>query len=117
MHLLAEKYADKVLFLSIYISEAHAQDEWKLGNRVNINQHKTLEERIQAAKSFVQDTNFKIPMVVDSMENLFDKEYAVWPDRYFIVHNGKMTFIPSPGNYGYDRGDLEFTLNLMFKQE
>jgi type I thyroxine 5'-deiodinase len=107
VHKLQAKYADKCQFLSVYISEAHAADQWKLGDKVCIKQHRTLEERIDAAKQFVKDFDFKIPMVVDSMSNKFDEQYAVWPDRFFIIENGILQLVPEPGVYGYCREVIE----------
>jgi len=74
-------------FIAVYVSEAHA-DEWPLGNFVCINQHKTIEERVAAAKSFISKLGFKIPVHVDTMDNSFDNSYYAWPDRYYIVQNG-----------------------------
>lgn len=53
-------------FLSIYIDEAHARDEWWLwdapyakdGERGCIYNHKNLQDRIAAAKALQRDTNF-----------------------------------------------------------
>jgi len=106
MHCLQKQFT-KVGFLAVYISEAHAVDEWKLGNKICIKQHKTLEERIEAAKSFVKDFDFQLPMVVDGMMNQFDKTYAVWPDRFFGISKGIMRLIPQPGEYGYQRLVIE----------
>lgn len=114
MHLLYSQFKDQVEFLAVYISEAHAKNEWKLGDLVNINQHETLEDRIAAAKAFVNDMQYQIPVVVDSMSNAFDKVYAVWPDRFFIIENGTMQLVPSPGTYGYDRTEIQFWLQKRF---
>lgn len=114
MHLLYNEYKDRVEFVAIYISEAHAKNQWKLGDAVNINQHESLEDRIAAAQSFVNDMKYQIPVVVDSMSNAFDQVYAVWPDRYFVIEQGVLKLVPSPGTYGYDRMDLHFWLLSRF---
>jgi len=74
-------------FIAVYVSEAHATDEWPLGNFVSITQHKTIEERIEAAKKFVSVLNFKLPVYVDTIDNSFDNVYCAWPDRYYIIKN------------------------------
>ena len=33
-----------------------------------------------------------MPMVVDSMDNLFDKNFGAWPFRFFIVHNNHLVY-------------------------
>jgi len=90
---LYAKYCDRVDFLSIYIIEAHAKDEWPLGHqRSRFAQHKTLQDRIDAgtngyvdfiliasAKYFIARNNYQIPMVVDDMSNDFEITYACWP--------------------------------------
>jgi len=93
MHEMYSKYADTVDFLTVYVSEAHALDEWKLGDKVKIAQHKTLNDRIIAANLFKGENDFQIPLVVDSMENHFDKTYASWPERGYIIFQGKMSYI------------------------
>jgi hypothetical protein len=93
-------------FLAVYISEAHAQDVWPLGNKICIKQPKTMEERIQVAKRFIEEYNFQIPMLVDPMENEFDNTFAAWPERWWIVMNQKIEVIALPTELGYDRADL-----------
>lgn len=81
-------------------------DEWKLGDNVCIKQHKTLDERIEAAKAFIEKYKFKIPIVVDGMDNGYDTVYGVWPDRYFIIQEQLVKLLPIPGMYGYSRADI-----------
>jgi hypothetical protein len=85
MNQLAQRYRDVADFVVIYIAEAHAQDEWPLGRRVCLNQHKTIEDRIAAAKYYTETFGCEFPVLVDTMENQFDREYAVWPERFFII--------------------------------
>jgi len=85
-----ELNSSKMHFIAVYLSEAHAADEWPLGDYVCINQHKTIEERVAAAKSLISKLGFKIPVYVDTIENSFDDTYYAWPDRYYIVQNGVM---------------------------
>jgi len=119
MHEMYDKYTSEaapfkqtVGFLVVYIQEAHAQDEWKLGTNVCINQHKTIDERIAAAKSFIDKYKFRIPVVVDDINNGYDETYGVWPDRYFGIENKVMKLLPVPGSYGYDRTDLQIWLSF-----
>jgi hypothetical protein len=34
-----------------------------------------------------------IPMLVDPMDNRFNKEFAAWPTRFYVVFNGELTYI------------------------
>jgi len=87
-------------FLTVYILEAHAVDEWPLGTVVQIKQHRVLDERISAAQMFIRDYDFKVPLVVDSIENSFNSVFAAWPERFYIVHNDKLVYIAHPGPNG-----------------
>jgi len=87
-------------FLTVYILEAHAVDEWPLGNEVQIKQHQTLEERISAAKRFITHYDFTVPLVVDSIDNSFNNVFAAWPERFYIINEGKLAYIAHPGVNG-----------------
>jgi hypothetical protein len=80
-----EDYKSQCDFVTIYIREAHALDEWRQGDAVQIRQHRTLEERIGVARQFVKDYQWTLPTVVDSMENTANTTFAIWPERYVLV--------------------------------
>jgi len=61
-----------------------------------ISQHQTDEDRINAAKRFQQDKNYKPTLVIDTMENTVNDTYAMWPEKAFIFYNGKITYITPP---------------------
>ncbi len=96
----------------VYISEAHPQDLWPLGQHVCLNAHKTIEDRIEAAQMYKEKFNLELPLVVDSMENEFDGQYAAWPERFFVIESGKMSFIgmPSEEDEGFSKGTLDLYL-------
>jgi len=108
MNCLHSENQDIVKFLVIYISEAHAQDEWPLGKKVCIMKHKTIKDRLNAANKLKDEFGMKIPILVDTMENSFDNSFASWPERFYIIENGKMEFIGFPvTEFGYDRIQLQ----------
>lgn len=39
-------------FLFVYIAEAHAMDEWPVGDPVRLQQTKCLDSRLHAARAF-----------------------------------------------------------------
>jgi len=111
MNCLQKYYKGIANFVCIYISEAHAKDEWPLGNKVCLNQHSKLEERLEAAMNFIKDYHFEIPILVDGMENTFDSLYASWPERFYIIENGRMEVIGFPTiEFGYDRNEISVWL-------
>lgn len=83
----------------IYISEAHAKDEWPLSSEDNTNQHRTIKERIQAASRI----NTSFPIYVDSMdENSFENVYCGWPERAFIIQKQEIKYVSYHKVDGYD---------------
>ena len=61
---------------------------------VNINDHETTAERLDAAGQ-LQDFKPHCPVYVDTLKNEAGERYAPWPDRLYIVldsvvvHEGK----------------------------
>jgi len=110
LHSLYQQFAEKVNFLAVYIAEAHAKDEWPVGESISVcDQPKTLEERQAIARRFVAQHSFKLPIVLDSMNNTFMKTFAAWPVRFFVIQNGKLALKAQPiqAQFAYNIGDLE----------
>ncbi len=101
---LQEKYSHLLNIVVIYISEAHAKNEWPLSFENQTNQHECIEDRINAASRI----SFKnLQLYVDSMsaENsneTFEERFAVWPERAFIIDEGVIKFISYHGVDSYD---------------
>jgi len=92
-------------------------DEWPLGKTVCLNQPKTMKERLDVAKDFKEKYDFQLPLLVDKMDNNFDGKYASWPERFYIIENGRMELIGSPTTeFGYDREDVRSWLELRKSQ-
>jgi len=72
-------------------------DEWPYGNKICVNQPKTIEERLIIANRFMNEMSYKVPIVVDSMNNTFESEFSAWPLRYFIVNKNKVLHVGFPG--------------------
>lgn len=100
----------------VYIVEAHAADEWPAGARTSvICQPKTLDERREAAAQFVLDRKILVPVLVDGMDNAFERAYAAWPFRFYVVASAASSGPPGlaclfkaqpHGDAGYDWADL-----------
>jgi len=114
VHELYEKFKDKVHFLTVYIREAHPQDLWPLGQHVSVLAHKTVEDRIGICSDFVKKNSWKLPTVVDSMQDVFMKEYWCHPERFFAFVDGKMGFKAQPSDAYYPVSDLLNWLNDHF---
>src|SRR5690606_29915251 len=72
-------------FLAVCIVEAHAIDEWPVGDPLVVTQPKSVAERCGVARAFVGEYKFKVPMVVDQLDNNFSNTFASWPVRFYVV--------------------------------
>lgn len=94
---LADKYQERANFLGIYITEAHAADEWPIGPTISFcSQPKSINERCQLAKKFVDENEIKFNVMVDSMDNSFENTFAAWPVRFYVIRNGELVFKAEP---------------------
>jgi Iodothyronine deiodinase len=101
-----EKYRGRAAFLTVYIKEAHPQDEWRVAaNRTDgvcYLQPKTLEDRLAIAGDFVRRFDYRVPVLVDGMDNRAETLYAGWPERFYIVdESGRIVYKGRPGPFGY----------------
>lgn len=99
--------------MTIYLCEAHAQDQWPLGRHVQVHQHKTIEDRVSTAKNFASQTGYELPMVVDCMKNEFMWQYFAHPERFFVFQNGKLIFKARPDGAYYRLEDLTNFLDVL----
>ncbi|CEM25575.1 unnamed protein product [Vitrella brassicaformis CCMP3155] len=82
-------WGERVAFAMIYIKEAHAADVWPIGDHLTIerpNEPKNNEDRIKNARDFLDVFgNFTWPVYIDTVANEFEKEFAPWPFRFYII--------------------------------
>ena len=59
---------------------------------MSISQPKNLQERIEIARRFGVDFNLsEVPLLVDDpATESFEKSFAPWPLRFYILGNGKV---------------------------
>ena len=57
---------------------------------IDIPSHSGLEERIDVARRLREEMGMdsSVEVLVDNMEDSFNKEFAAWPIRYFIAKEG-----------------------------
>jgi len=108
-----------VKLVMVYIEEAHAKDEWAVGEKVSVcNQAKVIEDREQMAKELERKCGLKneegISVLLDTMSNEFSKEYGGWPFRFYGMGRGNVVkFIAEPNKqYGYEVESLKEWLEL-----
>ncbi len=88
---LYQKYSDKINIFAVYILEAHHvnndQEGWPIGQLYRYPQHKTIEDRLKMTSQFINDFNFEVPMYVDTMQDSFNNQFHIWPDKCIIINN------------------------------
>lgn len=77
----------------------------------------TLAERVHIADAFVTATNYRIPLLVDGIENRADELYAAWPERLYVVdEHGVLAYKGEPGPFGYHPEEVEAWLEARFPE-
>ena len=99
-------YKAQVDFYMIQIREAHASDVWPIGNIVDVKEHRTLSDRLTAAREMVDKTHLEIPVLADTMDDTFLKLYSPWPFRFFVIVDGILKLVGMPKEARYDTTDL-----------
>lgn len=91
------KHGNNIDLLTVYISEAHAEDTWPLGLPVSYNQTHTLEERARVARDFLRDNAYPYPLVLDAPpKNAFNALFAAWPLRFYVFDDNRLSFLCEP---------------------
>lgn len=103
--------------MTIYITEAHAHDEWPIGEQYKVgfpqlNQPKSLQERFSAAAALKTDFDWPTEIYADDMDNRVRDELQGWPLRIYAfmppalqaTSTKKLTVAvrPEPRNFTYD---------------
>ncbi|MCA1582162.1 MAG: hypothetical protein LC796_12395 [Acidobacteria bacterium] len=119
MRRLAHRYEGKADFLTVYIREAHPEDEWQMTSNEKENvcyaQPKTLAQRLAIANDFVKRFHYDVPLAVDPIENPANAAYAGWPERFYIVEeSGRIVYKGKPGPFGYHPEEVESWLARRF---
>jgi len=110
---LYNKYKSTVNFVSIYIQEAHADDEWPIRTekKLKIQQHQNIEDRQAAGRLLTEEYGWNIPLLHDSMNNPFQCNYYGWPMRLVLIKNGpRKTIEYASGQIKPYEGFLQFQL-------
>ena len=76
-------------------------------NNVEIVQHRTLQERCQAAEMLKKSSGCGIPILVDTMDNEATQAYGAYPERLFIVQDRKIVYEGGTGPHNYKLGEVK----------
>ena len=118
---MQEKYADRAVFQTVYIREAHPLDEWQMDSNVKedvcYKQPRSLSDRVAIANDFVKRFHYTIPLAVDTMGDEAEKVYAGWPERFYIIdERGVIVYKGEPGPFGYHPEEVEAWLDRLPKR-
>jgi len=117
---MSEKFKNVAKMYIVYISEAHPVDEWYIKTNLKpVQQHKSLEDRLSAAKYFSEETEkiTQTPILVDNMENMCETFFAAHPERLIIMKGSKVYFQGGEGPFSYSIPKAEESLEKLLKME
>jgi len=114
-----ERYQDRARFLTVYIKEAHPEDERQMTANEKENvcypQPRTLAQRVAIANDFARRFDYRVPLVVDGMDNRANALYAGWPERIYVIdERGAIVYKGKPGPFGYHPEEVEAWLASRF---
>lgn len=94
-----------------YQAEAHAADRWDLQENhdedVCYKTPKNLEERVSLAQTLTKKYDLSDPILVDEMSNDLMTKFSAWPERLYIIKDGKIVFKGGPGPFWYCLADID----------
>jgi hypothetical protein len=108
--------------LTVYIREAHPQDEWQMKSNVDESicypQPQTLVQRVAIANDFIQRFHFPLPISVDDMQETADLAYGAWPERIYIIdESGTIVYRGGLGPFNYHPQEARAWLEKRFAAE
>jgi type I thyroxine 5'-deiodinase len=67
-----------------------------------------MAQRIAIANDFVRRFKFRIPILIDDMENRIEKLYSAWPERIYIVdETGRIAYKGGLGPFKFNPDELD----------
>ncbi len=109
------RFKDRATFLLIYLDEGHTSDGWQVDDNeedgVLLPAHKSMADRLAAARNSVRSLTIDFPSAVDSFDNATSQAYTAWPDRLYLIDaTGRIAWKGRPGPYGFRARALEINL-------
>ena len=119
---IRSKFEERAEFLTVYIKEAHPEDEWQMTvneeQGVCYTQPQTISDRVMIANDFIEHFQYTMPLVVDPMENPAEDAFAAWPERLYVIGvDGRIAYKGGKGPFGFDPDELELWLEANLASE
>jgi Iodothyronine deiodinase len=91
----------------VYIAEAHTTDGWQMQSNLDegvlVANHRTLEERVAAARQGVARLGLTMPVLVDDMDDAVSEAFAAWPERIYVVGSDRrLAYVGGSGPFEFD---------------
>jgi hypothetical protein len=103
-------YKEHADFLTVYVREAHPTDEWQMKSNVKEDvcyaQPKNLAQRVAIANDFIERYKYPISFGIDDINNAAEGAYSAWPERLYIVENGRIAYRGGMGPFHYDPAEV-----------
>jgi tetratricopeptide (TPR) repeat protein len=114
---LAEKLQGSVLFLQVYIREAHATGQWQttINEResVELAMPSSMDQKNGYAMMCQRKLHLRFPAVVDGLDNSAEKSYAAWPSRVYVIGaDGKVRYSSPLNEEDFDGKALEREIRM-----
>jgi hypothetical protein len=109
---LYDRYRNAVIFVVVYIREAHPEDGWVvIDNReenIRVFDPTTDAERRRVVEACARRLAVRIPVVIDEIDDGVAAAYGGWPDRLYLVGcDGRIAFRGEKGPFGFVPHELE----------
>jgi len=96
---LETEYRDRVLFLLVYVDEAHPTDGWATPNNpFEVARARSMADRRDAATEFRARMGIAFPIVLETMSLSAEQVFGAFPNRLVIADaDGRIVSIGPPG--------------------
>lgn len=90
--------------------EAHPTDEWQMKSNVKDDvcyaQPKNLQQRVYIANDFIKRFKYPVPFGIDDMSNAAEGAYSAWPERLYVIEDGRIAYRGGMGPFNYNPKEL-----------
>jgi type I thyroxine 5'-deiodinase len=92
------------------VREAHPTDEWQMKSNVKDDvcyaQPKNLQQRVYIANDFIKRFKYPVPFGIDDMSNAAEGAYSAWPERLYVIEDGRIAYRGGMGPFNYNPKEL-----------
>ena len=86
-------------------------------DKVLVKDPTTDAERQKVAEDFAKQFKLKLPVLLDTIDDAMEKNYAGWPDRLYVIDaEGKVAYKGGPGPRGFKTEEVSPVLEKLLKK-